>query len=578
MSTITNTFSELGRLIDQVSKDRGIEKSKVISAIVTGLLSAARKKYGTYRNIEVKYNEEMGQLELYEFKEVVAEGDFVDDQIEIKLSEALKMDPEARIKDQIGVPLKSEELGRIDAYMARQIVVQSFKDAENEMIFNEFEKRKGDIVSGVVRREDRRMIVVDLDKVEAYIPKKEQIRGERYNPGDRIQGYIVEVRQSSRGPQIIMSRAHPNYLIKLFEKEVPEIYEGIVKIISAAREPGQRAKMAVSSNDSAVHPVGACVGMKGSRVQNITQELKGERIDVIIWDEDPVRFVCNALAPAKIMKVLVDDEKQEMDVVVADDQLSLAIGKKGQNVRLAVNLTKWNLNIMSLTEFEEKKRQALFNLKLLPDMTDTMAENIHQCGFSSFQELADSITERVMLIPGYDTKEKAEKLIQTAKDLIEKYKGKEIPVAPKQEKEEKKTPAVDAKTQADQQLKEELAQLESASVKDKGRTEVAPDKGIVADTTDEAKKEDKGRTEVAPDKGIVADTTDEAKKEDKGITEVASDKGIVADTTDEAKKEDKGTTKDMSVKSKGNTTEQPIKTPKAHTHTKDKPKKEEHKP
>ena len=465
MSTISNVFSEIGRLIDQVSKDRGIEKKKVIDSILQGLLSAARKKYGTYRNIEAKYNEETGQLELYEFKEVVEDKHFVDDQIEIKLSSALKMDPEARIKDQIGVPLKSEELGRIDAYMARQIVVQSLKDAENEVIFNEFEKRKGEVVSGIVRREDRRVIVVDLDKVEAYIPKKEQIYGERYSPGDRIQGYILEVRQNNRGPQIIMSRAHPNYLIKLFEKEVPEIYEGIVKIVSAAREPGHRAKLAVYSNDSAVHPVGACVGMKGNRVQNITQELKGERIDVIVWDEDPVRFVCNALAPAKIMKVLVDEEIKEMVVVVADDQLSLAIGKKGQNVRLAVNLTKWNLNIMSLTEFEEKKRQAIFNLKLLPDMTDTMAENIHQCGISSFQELAKAATERVTLIPGYDTKEKAEILIQTAKKLLEEYKGKEIPVAKpeeKKEKVEKTTGAVSAKAQADQQLKEELAQLEGA--------------------------------------------------------------------------------------------------------------------
>ena len=262
-----------------------------------------------------------------------------------------------------------------------------------------------------------------------------------------------------------MSRAHPDYLIKLFEKEVPEIYEGIIKIVSAAREPGQRAKIAVYSNDSAVHPVGACVGMKGNRVQNITQELKGERIDVIIWDEDPVRFVCNALAPAKIMKVLVDEENKEMEVVVADDQLSLAIGKKGQNVRLAVNLSKWNLNIMSFTEFEEKKRQAVFNLKLLPDMTDTMAENIYQCGITSFQELANFSTERVILIPGYDTKEKAENLIQIAKKLVEEYKDKEIPSAPEQKKEkaEPKTSAVSAKAQADQQLKEELAQLEGTN-------------------------------------------------------------------------------------------------------------------
>ncbi len=465
MSTITNAFSEFGRLIDQVSKDRGLDKKVVIDSIVQGLLSVARKKYGTYRDIEVKYNEEAGQLELYEFKEVVEDDKFVDEQIEIKFSSALKLDPEAQVGDQIGSPLKMEALGRIDAYTARQIVVQSLKDAENEMVFNEFEKRKGDIVSGIVRRVDRGMVVVDLEKIEAYIPRREQIYGEKYNPGDRIQGYLLEVRQTTRGPQIIMSRGHSHYLIKLFEKEVPEIYEGIVKIVSAAREPGQRAKIAVYSTDSAVHPVGACVGMKGSRVQNITQELKGERIDVILWDEDPVRFVCNTLSPAKISKVLVDEENKEMEVIVADDQLSLAIGKKGQNVRLAVNLTTWNLNIVSLTEFEEKKKQAVFNLKLLPEVTETMAENIYQFGISSFQELSKSSADRIRLIPGYEKKELAEKLIQKAKDLLEKYKkdGVEIPVAPSSLKQKKTAGgAGDAKAQADRQLKEELAQLESA--------------------------------------------------------------------------------------------------------------------
>ena len=539
MSTISSVFSELGRLIDQVSKDRGIEKQKVIDSVLSGMLSAARKKYGTYRNIEAKYNEENGQLELYEFKEVVEDQNFVDEQIEIKLSEALKMDPEARTKDQIGIPLKSEELGRIDAYTARQIVVQNLKDAENEMIFNEFEKRKGEVVSGVVRREDRRVIVVDLDKVEAYIPKQEQIFGEKYNPGDRIQGYILEVRQNNRGPQIIMSRAHPNYLIKLFEKEVPEIYEGIIKIVSAAREPGHRAKIAVYSNDSAVHPVGACVGMKGNRVQNITQELKGERIDVIVWDEDPVRFVCNALAPAKIMKVLVDDESKEMEVVVADDQLSLAIGKKGQNVRLAVNLTKWHLNIMSFTEFEEKKRQTIFNLKLLPDMTTTMAENICQCGVSSFQDLASTSLERVMLIPGYDTKEKAGNLIQTAKELVKKYKGQKIPTAPEIEKEQtkagQKTEAVSAKAQADKLLKEELAQLEQT---DQPKTKKEADKKSEPVKKEADKKAEPANKEAEKDskkEGEASASTDEAKKEAKPVKKEADKKAEPANK--EAEKE-----------------------------------------
>ena len=462
MATLSNVFSELGRLIDQVSKERGIEKQIVINSIVQGLLSAARKKYGTYRDIEVKYNEKNGQLELYEFKEVVKDDQFIDDQIEIKLSEALIMDPEAQVSDQIGVPLQAKDLGRIDAHAARQIVTQSLKNAENEVVFNEFEKRKGEIVSGVVRRIDRGMIVVDLEKVEAYIPRKEQIYGERYNPGDRIQGYILEVRQTTRGPQIIMSRAHSDYMIKLFAVEVPEVYEGIVKIVSAAREPGQRAKIAVYSTDSAVHPVGACVGMKGNRVQNITQELKGERIDIVTWDEDPVQFVCNALAPAKISKVLVDEAGKEMDVVVEDDQLSLAIGKKGQNVRLAVNLTGWRLNIVSVSELEERKRQAVFNLKLLPSVGDLAAANIYQCGINSFQELAESVVSQICNIPGYEKEEAAKELIIAAKTLLVQYKkeGKEIPKPPDIQKTHRALPAESIKKQADQQLKKELEQLD----------------------------------------------------------------------------------------------------------------------
>ena len=463
MSVVSDVFSELGRLMDQVSKEKGIDKKVVVNAVIQGVLSAARKKYGTYRDIEAKYNEEGGKLELYEFKEVVTDEKFIDDQIEIPFKEALRMDPEAQVGDQIGVPLDPRALGRIDAYTARQIMTQNIKNAENEVVFNEFEKRKGEIASGVVRRVDRGMVVVDLEKIEAYVPRKEQIYGEKYNPGDRIQGYILEVRQTTRGPQIIMSRAHPQYLIKLFEVEVPEIYEGIVKIVTAAREPGHRAKLAVYSTDSAVHPVGACVGMKGTRVQNITQELKGERIDVIIWDENPVQYVCNALAPAKISKVVVDDVNKEMEVVVEDDQLSLAIGKKGQNVRLAVHLTGWKLNIISTTDFEEKKRQAVFNLCLLPDITETMAENIFQFGISSFQELAGSSLEPVMSIPGYEQKETAQNLIRAAAKLVRQYKSenKEIPKAPPLQKAKK--PAAesgDAKTQAEGRLKEALAQLE----------------------------------------------------------------------------------------------------------------------
>ena len=480
-------LSELNRLIEQVSKDKGIEKKIIMDAVLQGLLTAARKKYGTYRDIEAKFNDETGEMELFEFKTVVDDEEFVDDQIEIKYSEALKLDPEAQKNDQIGLRLEMKDLGRIDAQTARQIIAQSIRSAEHDMIFNEFEKRKGEVVSGIVRRVERGSIVVDLDKTESYIPRREQIPGERYKPGDRIQGYILTVEQTGRGPQIIMSRAHPEYLIKLFETEVPEIYEGIVKIRKAAREAGQRAKIAVYSLDSAVHPVGACVGMKGTRVQNITQELKGERIDVVIWDDNPVQFVCNALAPAKIAKVFVDEEAKAMEVIVPDDQLSLAIGKKGQNVRLAVDLTEWHLDILSEQEYENKKREALFNLSLLPNVGPTQAQSIFQSGVNSVQELKDLDIKKIQSIPGYESEEKAKALIQSAKDLVLEYKkqNKEFEKAPTLEEEIKEKKQLGARAQADLRLKREMERFEKDSSKDQQKDDL-PSEDASAE-----KKEDK---------------------------------------------------------------------------------------
>ena len=452
-------LSNLGRIIDQVSKDKGVNKNIVVNSVIQGVLTAVRKKYGTYRDIEVKYNEDNGQIELFEFKKVVPDEDFEDEEVEIKYSEAKHLDSEVQLEDQIGTRLDMKDLGRIDAQAAKQIIVQNLRTAEHEIIFSEFEKRKGEVASGVVRRMDFNTIVVDLEKTEAYIPRREQIPGEQYKSGDRIQGYILEVRQTTRGPQIVMSRAHEKYLIKLFEAEVPEVYEGIVKIVSAAREPGQRAKMSVYSTDPAVHPVGACVGIKGSRVQNITQELKGERIDIVIWEDNPVQYVCNALAPAKIVKVVVNEEDKQMQVIVPDDQLSLAIGKKGQNVRLAVKLSEWNLDLMSESDLENKKREALFNLCLLDNITETMAQSIFQYGFSSVQELAESSVTELQSVPGYEDSKKADELLKSARALLEQYKkeGKEFPTAA--ESDQKKS-TVSLKEQADEILKRELAQLE----------------------------------------------------------------------------------------------------------------------
>lgn len=459
-----NVFSNLSRMIEQVGKDKGIDKQIVIDAVIQGMLVAARKKWGTYREIEAQYNEESGEVELFEFKEVVADEEFIDDEVEIKLSEALELDPEAQLHDSIGARLETNDLGRIAAQTAKQIITQRVRDAERDIIFNEFEERKGEMASGIARRVERGAIVVDLGRTEAYIPPREQIPGEVYKPGDRIQGYISDVRQTTRGPQIIMSRADERYLMKLFEVEVPEIYDGIVEIVSAAREPGQRAKVAVYTKDSQVDPVGACVGMKGSRVQNIVQELRGEKIDIVNWDEDPTRFVCNALAPAEISKVFVDEGAQEMEVVVPDHQLSLAIGRRGQNVRLAAKLTGWKLDIVSESNAAAKTAEALFNLMLLPDMNETMAQNIYQSGFNSFAAIAESAVAEVMLIPGYEDEAVAEKLVNDAQDLLDKYEaeGKEIPKAPTKATESAQ-PTGDAKSQAEERLKEELAQMASAS-------------------------------------------------------------------------------------------------------------------
>lgn len=451
-----NMFSELSRVIEQVGKDKGIDRNVVIDAIKQGMLMAARKKYGTYREIEPAYNEDTGEIELFEFKEVVPREEFIDEEVEIPYDDALKLDPEAQLHDSIGIKLEANDLGRIAAQMAKQIILQKIRDAERDMIFNEFETRKGEIASGIARRVEKGAVVVDMGRTEAFIPPREQIPGENFKPGDRVQGYLMEVRQSTRGPQIIMSRADERYLMKLFEMEVPEIYEGIVEIMAAAREPGARAKIAVRSKEMSVDPVGACVGMKGSRVQNIVQELRGEKIDIVTWDPDITRFACNALAPAEIARVFLDEANHEMEIVVPDTQLSLAIGKRGQNVRLAAKLTGWKIDITSESSAAAKAAQAVVNLMMVPGMSESSAQNLYQYGFGSFLVVSESTVEELSSVPGFDDAAKAEKVINDSKALVESYKakGEEIPMPGAGEVK------ADAKTLADLRLKQELEKLQ----------------------------------------------------------------------------------------------------------------------
>lgn len=457
-----NLFSDLSKVIEQVGKDKGIDREVVIDAVKQGMLLAARKKYGTYREIEPQYNEETGEVELFEFKEVVTKEEFIDEEVEIPYDEALKLDPEAQLHDSIGIKIEARDLGRIAAQLAKQIILQKIRDAEREIIFNEFETRKGEIASGIARRVEKSSIVVDLGKTEAFLPLREQIPGENFKPGDRIQGYLMEVRQTTKGPQIIMSRADERYLMKLFEVEVPEIYEGVVEIMAAAREPGQRAKIAVRSKDNAVDPVGACVGMKGSRVQTIVQELKGEKIDIVPWNEDITRFACNALAPAEISRVFLDESNHEMEIVVPDNQLSLAIGRKGQNVRLASKLTGWKIDISSESVASAKASEAVANIMLINGVNDTLAQSLFQYGFGSFLSVSEASVEDLIGIPGFDDPEKAEKLLKDAQTLVQKYKsqGTTVPM-PGTGKDGRS----DAKSLADLRLKQEMEKLEGQKQK-----------------------------------------------------------------------------------------------------------------
>ncbi|MBK9293324.1 MAG: transcription termination/antitermination protein NusA [Oligoflexia bacterium] len=475
-----NIFSDLSRMIEQVGKDKGIDKKIITEAVEAAMETAARKKYGLNKEIEAKFNAETGEMELYEFKNVVDEIDLIDN--DILLEEAQKLDPDVQVGDSLGIKLDASQLGRIAAQTAKQIIMGRVRDAERDLIYSEFQERKGEIASGIARRIERGAIVVDLGKTEAYLPQREQIPGELFKPGDRIQGYIADVRQTTRGPQIVMSRADERYLVKLFEMEVPEIYDGIVEVKAAAREPGSRAKIAVVSKDSAVDPVGACVGMKGSRVQNIVQELKGEKIDIVPWNEDATRFVCNALAPAEVSKVIIDEGLKEMEIVVPDNQLSLAIGKKGQNVRLAAKLTGWKLDILSETKVHAKQQEAIFNLLLIPGMTDTQAQNIYQSGFASMHDLAASEVAEIATIPGYD-ETKAQTLKQSATDVIKSYadRGEAIPQSAAAALANSQ--GNDAKVLAEARLKMEL-QKDVAPVMDNVTSELINIRGV-SETTAE---------------------------------------------------------------------------------------------
>lgn len=413
--------SNLNYVIDQVGKDKGIDRKVIIEALEQAVLTASRKKYGSQGEIEVHYNEEVGEIELFQFKKVVE--DAADPSVEISLKEAKALDSEAQIGDSLGVKLTTD-FGRIGAQTAKQVIIQKVRDAERDNVYNEFKDKKADLVSGVVQRMEKGSLYINIGRAEAALLSKEQIPGEVYRQGERIRAYILDVQKNSKGPQIFLSRTHPGFLIKLFEMEVPEISDGVIKIISAAREPGERAKISVYSSNRDIDPVGACVGMRGSRVLNVVQELRGERIDIIPWAQDQAKYVCNALAPAKISRVYIDEENRHMEMVVADDQLSLAIGKKGQNVRLASKLTGWKIDIKSESRMEKISNEILEQFKDLLHIGDVHSHVLYNEGFRSIKEISEVDPEELAKVLGIAA-DRASDIVGEALRLMKKEESAE---------------------------------------------------------------------------------------------------------------------------------------------------------
>lgn len=408
---------DLNAIINQIGRDKGISRESLIEAIESAMLSAARKHFGHNLILETTYDPDTGEIEVIQFKTVV---DRVEDtSTQVSLPEARRdYDAEAMVGDELGKKLPTEMLGRIAAQTAKQVIIQKVRDAERHAIFEEYKDSRGDLVNGIVQRNEKGgALVVNLGRTEAVLPKREQISRERYRQNDRLRAMILEIDPSARGPQIVLTRSHPDFLKKLFSIEVPEINEGTIEIKSVAREPGIRAKVAVHSTDAAVDPVGACVGIKGSRVQAVVQELRGEKIDIVPWTPDEPSFVARALQPAEVSRVVVDEEAKTMEVIVADDQLSQAIGRGGVNVKLASKLSGWKIDVRSVSMAEEESRRARQSLGSIPGVEFTYAELLFQVGFRSAREVADASVDDLLEIDGIP-EDAAEKILKSARDYV----------------------------------------------------------------------------------------------------------------------------------------------------------------
>lgn len=458
----------------RIAREKQLEGALLVEALEAGLLSAARKKYGAEAAIEVIVDDENDVLAVYLLKSVVEDPEDFDS--EMDLDEAQELDAAAELGDVMRVEVQLDEFGRNAIQAAKQIVVQRVREAEREQIYEDFQDRIGEIVTGDVQQIERGGIVVNLGRTEALLPPREQIRRERYRQGDRIRAYVLSVEKSTKGPQIVLSRTHPNFLKKLFRLEVPEIYDGVVEIVVIAREAGGRSKVAVVSHDERVDPVGACVGVKGSRIQTIVRELSGEKIDIVPWSADPAVVVSRALNPAKVSRALVSEADRSVKVVVPDDQLSLAIGRGGQNARLAAKLTGWRIDIVGESEHTRELEIDLgqrTDVSELPGVGPKLAENLRTAGYRYVQDLDGVATENILRVPGLGPKT-AEKISIAVAAVLEVLDEEKQTILHEFE-EQARAEALEASRRAEQEAFEAEQGVEEVEEEDDGDEEADED-------------------------------------------------------------------------------------------------------
>jgi len=412
----------LKEIVDQIVIMKGLKRELVVDILKEALLKAVQKKLGSEVDAEIMYDDETGEMEAYYFREVVENVE--DDETQISLKEARELNPDANYGDTLGVKMESDELGRIAAQVAKQVIIQKIKNLESDIIYNEFKNRVKEVITGTIRRYEKGGIIVDIGKTEAYLPYKQQIPNDHFRVNERIKAYISDVTKTEHGCNIILSRIDPMFLVKLFEIEVPEIAEGVVTIEGIARDPGHRSKISVRSHDSDIDPVGACVGLKGARIQNIVHELSGEKIDIVPWDEDSVKYICNTLSPVDVTEIILDEDPNHhcMDVVVPDDQLSVAIGRGGENVRLASQLTGWNIDIQSESQLNMMLEEAKRRLIYIDGIDESIAESFIKLGYTTLEDLVEVDPKVLAEMPDISL-EHAKNIIKQASELMEKGMG-----------------------------------------------------------------------------------------------------------------------------------------------------------